>query len=238
MAAKLLCLICKGLYWFNPFIYPLNRLLNQTAELACDEWVAQQLDVDSKSLYAQLIISISSSKTVPYKYCALFTGNYEFVQKRIDCIMKKPPKNKMRHLLSMIISMIAIVLSSIPAFAGPPLQLLHINSAPPEAISYKSGYDYSFYMGNADIEQEQGFTTVYDRQFTTIDGKIYDAADSFSDPCLNCDHIFIDGDYSYHKRNGDRECTTKFYASQRCSLCSYLIVGELNQTAEYLSCPH
>lgn len=236
--ARFVCLVCKGLYWFNPFVYLLEHALNQTAELACDEWVAQRLDDESKFLYTQLIIDMSRKETTPYRYSALLTENCKCLEERIDCIMRKPCKSPLHLVLSTTIAIAAVAFSSLPAFARPTPQFLSIDAVSSEAIAFDSNTDFSFYTGSAKLDPAHPYTIVYDNQFTSVDGTIYDADEAISQPRLNCDHVFEDGTYTRHERKSDGGCITKYFAAQRCRKCSHLNIKEATNVVTHRSCPH
>lgn len=235
---RFLCLICKGLYWFNPLTYLLNRLFSQTTELACDEWVAQQLDSESKILYAQLIISMARRNPLMPRYSSALTKDGEMTKKRIDCIMKKPPKSPLHHFASAAAAMAAVALCCIPALASPTPQLLHIESVSSEAISFDSGSDFAFYTGTEIAAPMPEYTLLYDRQFTTVDGTIHDAAAAPSRPYVNCTHIFADGTYIRHDLKSDGGCITRYQTARQCIKCECLRVGEVMNEVTYCVCPH
>lgn len=238
-----LCLICKGIYWFNPFIYVLDSLLKQTMELVCDDWVTQQLNQDSKFLYARLIITMSRKQSLSGKYSSYFTKNQKKLEERVDCIMNKQHKNNFRHFIATITAVVAIALSSIPAFASPSIQILRGDDADffglnsPKVIG--SYYDYgSDYDDIWDIEDTAEIPIIYDEQFISKDGQIYDMTDGFPEPRFNCDHVFTDGEYMDHLVKSNGGCVIRYFASQRCQKCGHVERGELLNELSYLKCPH
>lgn len=236
-----LCLICKGIYWFNPFIYVLDNLLKQTMELACDNWVTQQLNPDSKFLYARLIITMSHKQSLSGKYSSYFTKNQKRIKERVNCIMNEPHKNNFRHFIATITAVAAIALSSIPAFASAPIQILSVDAGFLALLPYDSNEIGSFrsYGTDADTGEEAAeFPIIYDRQFTSIDGQIYDLTGDFPEPRSNCDHVFIDGEYSKHIVKSNGGCVIRYFASRRCQKCGHLEQGELLRELSYPKCPH
>ena len=238
-----LCLICKEIYWFNPFIYVLDSFLKQPMELACDQSVTEQLNQDSRFLYAHLIITMSRKQNLSGKYSSYFTKNKKRIEERIDCIMNKPRKNNSRRFIAAIASVVAITLSSIPAFASPSIQILRGDDADffglnsPKVIG--SYYDYgSDYDDIWDIEGTAELPIIYDEQFISIDGQIYDMTDGLPQPRSNCDHVFTDGKYTKHIVKSNGGCVIRFFASQRCQKCGCLEIGELLNELSYPKCPH
>lgn len=233
-----LCLICKGIYWFNPLIYLLDTLLKQTTELVCDKWVTQQLNNDSKILYVHLIINMSRKKAVPARYSAYLTTNRKSLEERIDCIMKKTKKNNIRHFIATIAAIIATALSSIPAFANPSTQILSISAESYDATSYDSNVVFSFSTSNSDSDSTQDYPIIYDKQFTSINGQIFDRTEYISEPRLNCDHDFADGTYTRHELKSDGGCLTKYFEAWQCRKCGHLKIGSVTKEVSYVKCPH
>lgn len=239
-----LCLICKGIYWFNPFIYVLDSLLKQTMELACDNWVTQQLNQDSKFLYAHLIITMSRKQSLSGKYSSYFTKNQKRIEERVDCIMNKPRKHNFRHFIATIAAVVAIALSSIPAFASPSVQILSISADFLSELSYDSNVTASYqeygpdYDDIWDVADTIELPIIYDKQFISIDGQIYDMTDGLPEPRINCDHVFTDGKYTEHLVKSNGGCVIRFFASQRCQKCSCVEKGELLNELSYPKCPH
>lgn len=55
---KLMIMFAKAVHWFNPSIYFLSRQINSYCELSCDEKVVQEMDMESRKSYGEMILTV------------------------------------------------------------------------------------------------------------------------------------------------------------------------------------
>lgn len=93
LISKCLCLICRIVHWFNPFMKIITSHIDQVCELACDEAVILGENLDNRKLYCQSILSTvmaqSKTKSVLQPVIASDFGN---------------AKHELKHRLAMIVS--------------------------------------------------------------------------------------------------------------------------------------
>ncbi len=93
LVSKCLCLICRIVHWFNPFMKIITSHIDQVCELACDEAVILGENLDNRKLYCQSILSTvmaqSKTKSTCQPVIASDFGN---------------AKHELKHRLSMIVS--------------------------------------------------------------------------------------------------------------------------------------
>ena len=93
LVSKCLCLICRIVHWFNPFIKIITSHIDQVCELACDEAVILGENLDNRKLYCQSILSTvmaqSKTKSALQPVIASDFGN---------------SKHDLKHRLAMIVS--------------------------------------------------------------------------------------------------------------------------------------
>ena len=93
LVSKCLCLICRIVHWFNPFMKIITSHIDQICELACDEAVVSGENSDNRKLYCQSILSTvmaqSKLKSALQPVIASDFGN---------------SKHELKHRLAMIVS--------------------------------------------------------------------------------------------------------------------------------------
>ncbi|GAA0370946.1 M56 family metallopeptidase [Bacillus horti] len=57
LLVKFIVLLANSIHWFNPVIYSLCRQINIYCELSCDEKVVQEMDMESRRLYGETLLS-------------------------------------------------------------------------------------------------------------------------------------------------------------------------------------
>lgn len=104
---KSLSLATKIIYWFNPLVYIMNRLIDHDCELCCDELVTNSCNTSEKKEYALTILeSVKASKALilSNNYLTGFCSNKSF-EKRIKKIFDN---NSRKHYLIAFISALLI----------------------------------------------------------------------------------------------------------------------------------
>ncbi len=89
-------LIC--VHWFNPFVYLLEKEVNRSCELSCDEKVISVLDGKARREYGDTLIAFLKSDD-PCKSSFTFvtlTEGAEQLKERLGAIMKFKKKIKKR----------------------------------------------------------------------------------------------------------------------------------------------
>lgn len=93
LISKCLCLICRIVHWFNPFMKIITSHIDQVCELACDEAVVLGENRENRKLYCQSILSTvmaqSKTKSALQPVIASDFGN---------------AKHELKHRLAMIVS--------------------------------------------------------------------------------------------------------------------------------------
>lgn len=78
----------------------------------------------------------------------------------------------------------------------------------------------------------------YNSQFTDLNGNIYKIENPDRSSYATCDHNYVDGTFSKHKKKSDGSCITSYYDAKRCSNCGQLVIESLISTETYQVCPH
>lgn len=113
---KWLTVLAVSIHWFNPLAYVLQREVNRSCELACDEAATMKLSTDERRGYGTMLLSIASAAAVssPITFSAM-VGDKQNLKERIGVIMfSKLPTRR-----SVVVSIIVVVLiAAIATLAG------------------------------------------------------------------------------------------------------------------------
>lgn len=134
----LLRVIMCCIYWFNPIVYFLNKALENSCELVCDEKVTYGMDRDDRLQYGYFIIDISTKKSNK-KYVSAFSSDKDIIKERLHFIMK--PINKSKKI-TVIIAVILCFISILPAFAYKMPKILYLDKNLADTDILKSDGDF------------------------------------------------------------------------------------------------
>lgn len=130
-------LVCC-IYWFNPIVYFLNKALENSCELICDEKVTHDMDKDGRLQYAYFIIDISTKKSNK-KYVNTFSSDKDIVKERLNFIIKYRNKSKK---LAVAISVVLCLISILPTFAYEMPKVLYLDKSLDDTDILKSDGDF------------------------------------------------------------------------------------------------
>ncbi|MDE6389557.1 MAG: hypothetical protein K2L82_17405, partial [Lachnospiraceae bacterium] len=93
-------------HWFNPFVYLLEKEVNKSCELSCDEKIISVLDDKAKREYGDTLISFMKSNS-PYKSSlasVTLTEGAEQLKERLGAIMNFKKKTKWGIFISLLLT--------------------------------------------------------------------------------------------------------------------------------------
>ena len=104
MFYKWLIQIIVCVHWFNPFVYLLEKEVNKSCELSCDEKVISILDAQEKRAYGDTLISFLKSNSLYKSSLAsvTLTEEAEQLKERLGAIMKFRKKSKVNIAITAI----------------------------------------------------------------------------------------------------------------------------------------
>lgn len=124
MFYKWLIQLVTCIHWFNPFVYLMEKEVNKSCELSCDEKLLSILDDQSRREYGDTLISFLKSKN-HYKNSLAsltLTEGAEQLKERLGSIMNYKTKTKlirmMTCLLTLIIFLGAVFIGGYPISAA------------------------------------------------------------------------------------------------------------------------
>ena len=122
MFYKWLIQIVVCVHWFNPFVYLLEKEVNKSCELSCDEKVIAVLDDKGKREYGDTLISFLKSNNLYKSSLAsvTLTEGAEQLKERLGAIMKFRKKSKVITAITAIFTVIVCVCFFVTgAYAAP-----------------------------------------------------------------------------------------------------------------------
>ena len=122
MFYKWLIQIVVCVHWFNPFVYLLEREVNKSCELSCDEKVLSVLDEKAKREYGDTLISFLKSNNLYKNSLAsvTLTEGAEQLKERLGAIMKFRKKSKVVIAITSIFTVAVCVCFFVTgAYAAP-----------------------------------------------------------------------------------------------------------------------
>ena len=114
MFYKWLIQIAVCVHWFNPFIYLLEKEVNKSCELSCDEKVISVLDDNARREYGDTLISFLKSNNLYKSSLAsvTLTEGAEQIKERLGAIMNYKKKSKALRILTDILT-VGIIFASV-----------------------------------------------------------------------------------------------------------------------------
>ena len=122
MFYKWLIQIVVCVHWFNPFVYLLEKEVNKSCELSCDEKVISVLDDTARREYGDTLISFLKSNNLYKSSLAsvTLTEGAEQLKERLGAIMKFRKKSKVIIAITTIFTVAACVCFFVTgAYAAP-----------------------------------------------------------------------------------------------------------------------
>ncbi len=122
MFYKWLIQIVVCVHWFNPFVYLLEKEVNKSCELSCDEKVISILDDTARREYGDILISFLKSNNLYKSSLAsvTLTEGAEQLKERLGAIMKFRKKSKVIIAITAIFTVaVCICFFVTGAYAAP-----------------------------------------------------------------------------------------------------------------------
>ncbi len=174
MFYKWLIQIVVCAHWFNPFVYLLEREVNKSCELSCDEKVISVLDDTARREYGDMLISFLKPNN-PYKSTlasVTLTEGAEQLKERLGAIMNFKSKTKTIRVLTAILTFFilsgAVFIGgySVSAAAGSNSAETDSKETSKSSISEKKNngtdtYIYDENLDNTDFENDESYKYTY-----------------------------------------------------------------------------
>ena len=181
MFYKWLIQIVVCAHWFNPFVYLLEKEVNKSCELSCDEKVISILDDKARREYGDTLISFLQSNNLYKSSLAsvTLTEGAEQLKERLGAIMKFKKKSKGIIAITAIFSVLVCVCFFVTgAYAASPAtnnNLVLKDNGKPNEVSIKTESDRNIKETENKTEktENQYFTEYAQHGITVTDGIYY-----------------------------------------------------------------
>ena len=153
MFYKWLIQIVVCVHWFNPFVYLLEKEVNKSCELSCDEKVIAVLDDKEKREYGDTLISFLKSNNLYKSSLAsvTLTEGAEQLKERLGAIMNFKSKTKTIRVLTVILTLFilsgAVLIGGYSVSAATDSKETSKSSIPEKKGNGKSTYIYDENLG-------------------------------------------------------------------------------------------
>ena len=153
MFYKWLIQIVVCVHWFNPFVYLLEKEVNKSCELSCDEKVISVLDDKAKREYGDTLISFLKSNNLYKSSLAsvTLTEGAEQLKERLGAIMNFKSKTKTIRVLTVILTLFilsgAVLIGGYSVSAATDSKETSKSSIPEKKGNGKSTYIYDENLG-------------------------------------------------------------------------------------------
>lgn len=111
------------IHWFNPFVYLLEKEINKSCELSCDETVLSVFGDSAKREYGDMLLSFVRADS-PYKNSVIsitLTEGAGELKERLGAIMKYQKKSKIAHVVAVVCTAaVCTCFMATGAYAAPP----------------------------------------------------------------------------------------------------------------------
>ncbi|WP_373116302.1 M56 family metallopeptidase [Holdemania massiliensis] len=164
---RLLCLITRVIYWFNPVVYLLEIHLNQYCEQACDEAVIKNCSLEERHQYGSLLIKQARGKGQLPLLSTGFGLRPKQIQERLTLIMNQNyfKLNWEKVLIAAALVMMTgcvIKEKEIRNFLAAPLanaraenQMIYVNADTLKGYQKQSGFEEMFISENKNLTLNQ-----------------------------------------------------------------------------------
>ncbi len=180
MFYKWLIQIVVCAHWFNPFVYLLEKEVNKSCELSCDEKVISVLDDTARREYGDTLISFLQSNNLYKSSLAsvTLTEGAEQLKERLGAIMKFKKKSKGIIAITAIFSVLVCVCFFVTgAYAASPAtnnNLVLKDNGKPNEVSIKTESDRNIKETENKTEKtENQYSTEYAQHGITVTDGIY-----------------------------------------------------------------
>lgn len=242
---KMLMQLVVFIHWWDLIMWILYYMFDRFCELSCDETVMAGKPEEEIDEYLRLLIAEAQeedkSKKPLLKWKAGFGDNMREIRERVENLMSKKRWNK--FAAGTLVATL-IFANSMTVFAykdtyheGMPEDVSQEeieSSLQWDLVEFAPEETYGEVVSDFD---EQGTDVIlHDRQFTDEDGNVYPIPEIA--PQWGCDHDYVSGIETGHRKNSDGSCVVEKYHAQRCSKCGYVLRGDRISVTTYDVCPH
>lgn len=110
---KWLSVVANALHWFNPAVYLVRREIGKMCELACDEAVIRNSDINSKQEYGNTIISVAAERKLPKTVLSTtMNEDKKVLKERLGSIKTSKKTTKTKVVISAVL-LVAVLCTAV-----------------------------------------------------------------------------------------------------------------------------
>ena len=118
IAVKWFSLLACAIHWFNPIVWIAKRQIDRACELACDEAVISDMDINDKQYYGETLIAVAGEKKVPLLVLSTTMCSEKIaIKERLTAIMKSKTYTRSAIIISAALLM-TVLLTACAVGAG------------------------------------------------------------------------------------------------------------------------
>jgi len=203
MFYKWLIQIVVCVHWFNPLVYLLEKEVNKSCELSCDEKIISVLDDNARREYGDTLISFLKSNNLYKNFLAsvTLTEGAEQLKERLGAIMNFKKKTKIIVTASFMATILLSVGGfAIGAYAAQPIIQGNVTDSFKHFVMQENGVYYIFCNGADESDKPSGGTTDGNIKFVLVRKDGYTSISGFSnletlveDVKSQCEFMFEQG---------------------------------------------
>lgn len=91
---KLALVAARAVHWFNPLVHLMARFAQEDIELACDDAVVRDMDVDARRAYGETILRSVEAQMKKRALVSCFAGEKETLMRRFEGLFDKKAKKR------------------------------------------------------------------------------------------------------------------------------------------------
>lgn len=230
---QFLAILAVAINWYNPLVYLFFYEVKSMGEIYCDEELAKGKGESFINDYCNLLIDVAEEKKAPVNnaFLAQLVNGSVIALKRRIYEMKDMRKKKTGIMAALGILMICSA-GTIPAFAYEEPPTIDARDTPEFGDELNEQQWGEFIEGDVVIE-----ALPYDEFFLDEKGEAYQVDLDEQQSRDACRHSYVSGTYNKHTSIGSG-CKIEVYAAQRCTKCSYVVLGTRQSVTNYDKCPH
>ncbi|MEG2648195.1 MAG: M56 family metallopeptidase [Anaerovoracaceae bacterium] len=130
---KILYILIKSLFWWNPIVFSFQREVENLLELRCDARVIKSINEDERIMYLESIlriikrIGLDSQDYSPSMSSLVNAKEDTFIKQRFEIVLNKSERFKKKTAIATVIVMIALFIGSYfimlqPAYLPPEIE--------------------------------------------------------------------------------------------------------------------
>jgi hypothetical protein len=233
---KLLLLIICCIHWYNPLVWIVIPVYSHLCEYIADEYAVQDLSLEEKKKYIQLMLELSSeNKNLSTIWQSSFSNAKESMKWRIHLILKKRTNTKLHKIIHIVMIGSAIILSASTTLAYKPLETFEDHFAGTGKGSY---IETEISLDGDDISYDIDDFSQSETLIIWDDGTTIPVKGDIPSPNINCAHDYVKGTVKNHESHRDGGCTVYCYSADICKKCNCNQDAVFVYSTDFPQCVH